>query len=358
VKNKKIFLVFLILINWGLNPSIAQNIIIARNKADSLFCQQYVQNKFEDIGLKIWPDQEITGKSKNLENIIQSAQQEISQKNGNLRLLNNLYIWVIVDTCGIVRGGFCPKGMTDSETIVAQQAISFFQKEEFIPASIRKKKLVNDFLFLITPSAIAQDFVNPIPKREIRKLERWMMRRYRRNKDCDCTISRDSITMIHVFWVGYDTEGFIDKDCFISLDFAKHIKPWHDQYGCQRYLSTCTGFFDNRGVFLGSAYLYWFDCHLPRADYVNYYEKLYDEITKHGIKHVFQIYNLALGELIGVSENGEVYLISGTFGDHFKTVKIQNIPDDYWFELFEKPENPGKRKSLDEIEILDESNYY
>ena len=221
-----------------------------------------------------------------------------------------------------------------------------------------KKSFLLLFFFIIGAVAIAQDFVNPIPKREIRKLERWMMRRYRRNKDCDCTISRDSITMIHVFWVGYDTEGFIDKDCFISLDFAKHIKPWHDQYGCQRYLRTCTGFFDNRGVYLGSAYLYWFDCHLSRADHVNYYEKLYDEITKHGIKHVFQIYNLALGELIGVSENGEVYLISGTFGDHFKTAKIQNIPDDYWFELFEKPENPGKRKSLDEIEILDESNYY
>ena len=114
-----------------------------------------------------------------------------------------------------------------------------------------KKSFLLLFFFIIGAVAIAQDFVNPIPKREIRKLERWMMRRYRRNKDCDCTISRDSITMIHVFWVGYDTEGFIDKDCFISLDFAKHIKPWHDQYGCQRYLRTCTVFFDNRDVYLG-----------------------------------------------------------------------------------------------------------
>lgn len=185
------------------------------------------------------------------------------------------------------------------------------------------------------------------------------MRRYRRNKDCDCTIRRDSITMLHMFWVGYDTEGFIDKDSFISLEFAKHIKPWYRQYGCQRYLSTFTALYDNRGLCLGSAYLNGVGCkHRPKADNVVDFEKLYDEITKFGIKHVFQIYNLALGELIGVSENGEVYLISGfcSRGNHLKTAKIQNIPDDYWLELFEKPENPGKRKLLYQIELLDESN--
>lgn len=185
-----------------------------------------------------------------------------------------------------------------------------------------------------------------------------MMRRYRRNKDCDCTISRDSITMIHIFWVGYDTEGFIDKDSFISLEFAKHIKPWYHQLRCQRYLETHTALFDNRGVCLGSVYLYRVGCrHLPKADNVVDYEKLYEEITKHGIKHVFQIYNLALGELIGVSENGEVYLISGLVrGNHFKTAKIQNIPDDYWLELFEKPEHPAKRKLLYQIELLEDTN--
>ena len=87
------------------------------------------------------------------------------------------------------------------------------------------------------------------------------------------------------------------------------------------------------------------------------HEKLYDEITKHGIKHVFQIYNLALGEMIGVSDNDEVYLISGfgSIGNLFKTAKIQNIPDDYWLELFEKPENPAKRRLLYQIELLEES---
>ena len=220
-----------------------------------------------------------------------------------------------------------------------------------------KKSLLLLFFIIIGSVAIAQEFVNPIPKREIRKLERWMMRRYRRDKDCDCTISRDSITMIHIFWVGYDTEGFIDKDSFISLEFAKHIKPWHDRFGCQRYLRTYTALFDNRGVCLGSAYLYSFGCkRRPKADNVIDYEKLYDEITKHGIKHIFQIYNLALGEMIGVSKNGEVYLISGfgSLGNHFKTAKIQNISDDYWLELFEKPENPGKRKLLYQIELIEE----
>ena len=223
-----------------------------------------------------------------------------------------------------------------------------------------KKSFLLLFFIIIGSVAIAQEFVNPIPQREIRKLERYIMRRYRRNKDCDCTISRDSITMIHIFWVGYDTEGFIDKDSFISLEFAKHIRPWYFQYGCQRYLETFSSpLYNNKGVCLGSAYSYTFGCkRRPKADNVVDFEKLYEEITKHGIKHIFQIYNLALGELIGVSENGEVYLISGfcSRGNHLKTAKIQNIPDDYWLELFEKPENPGKRKLLYQIELLDESN--
>ena len=223
-----------------------------------------------------------------------------------------------------------------------------------------KKTFLPLLFFIINSFAIAQEFVNPIPKREIRKLERYIMRHYHRNKDCDCTISRDSITMIHVFWTSYDTEGYIDKDSFISLEFAKHIEPWHDWLRGQRYLRTHTLLFDNRGVCLGSVYLYDVGCgHLPKADNVVDYEKLYEEITKHGIKHIFQIYNLALGELIGVSKNGEVYLISGlVHGNHFKTAKIQNIPDDYWLELFEKPENPAKRKLLYQIELLGESNNY
>ena len=221
-----------------------------------------------------------------------------------------------------------------------------------------KKSILVFFAIIISSLVVAQVFVNPIPERDIRRLERRVIKLYGRNKDCDCTISRDSITMIHIFWVGYDTEGFIDKDCFISLEFAKHIKPWYVQYGCQRYLRTYTYLYDKRGGCLGNAYLYNFSCkQRPKADNVIDPEKLYDEITKHGIKHVFQIYNLALGEMIGVSDNDEVYLISGfgSIGNLFKTAKIQNIPDDYWLELFEKPENPAKRRLLYPIELLEES---
>lgn len=145
---KILFSIILFLLNNYFNSSFAQNIIIATHKEDSLFCQLYVQNKFGDIGLKTWPDQEIRGKDKTLENIVYCVQEKIIQKNDNLHLHNKLYLRIIVDTSGIVKGGFCPYGLSDEEMNIARQAISFFQEEVLIPASIRKRNIVYDFPFV------------------------------------------------------------------------------------------------------------------------------------------------------------------------------------------------------------------
>lgn len=161
VEKKLLFLIILISLNNYFNSSFAQNIIIATNKEDSLFCQQYVQNKFEDIGLRTWPDQEIRGKDKTLENIVYRVQEKIIQKNDNLHLHDKLYLWIIVDTCGIVKGGFCPKGLSNGEIFVARQAISFFQEEVFIPASIRKRKIVYDFPFVFEQKTVNFPFLYP-----------------------------------------------------------------------------------------------------------------------------------------------------------------------------------------------------
>lgn len=223
-----------------------------------------------------------------------------------------------------------------------------------------KKSILVFFAIIISSFGVAQVFVNPIPERDIKRLEQREMRLYRRNKICDCSINRDSVSMIHIYWADYDTQGFISKDCFISLEFAKHIIPWYDHYGCRRLLRTYTILYNQSGFSVG----FWNGWDLfcgrnkTKGDNIIDNELFYDEITKHGIKHIFQIYNLALGELIGVGENGEVFLISGfgSLGNHFKVAKIQNVPDAYWLELFDKPEHPATRKLLYEIEILEETN--
>ena len=148
VERKILFMIILVSLNNCSNSSFAQNIIIATNKEDSLFCQHYIQNKFEDTGLKTWPDQEILGKDNTLENIVYRVQEKIIQKNDDFHLDDKLYLWIIVDTSGIVKGGFCLKGLSDAETFIAHQAISFFQEEVFISASIRKRKIVYDFPFV------------------------------------------------------------------------------------------------------------------------------------------------------------------------------------------------------------------
>ena len=147
---------------------------------------------------------------------------------------------------------------------------------------------------LINALAFAQDFTNPIPKKDIKRLERIVRRHYRRDKDCDCTISWDSISMISIYWVSYETEGYIDKNSFISLEFAKHLEPWYFQYGCQRLLRNNTCLYDQRGTYLGSfnAGNGWgFSCgsYGRKGDNIFDSDKFYKIITEHGIKHLFQI---------------------------------------------------------------------
>lgn len=212
--------------------------------------------------------------------------------------------------------------------------------------------------FLAISLVCAQSFLNPLPQKDVRTLERTVMKLYYKNKDCNCRISKDSITIVSIYWVGYDTDGYIDKNCFISLEFSKHIIPLYQHYKWHRLLYNYTFLFDYYGTSLGFSNGWSFSCSQTKlkGDNIIDSEKLYNEIMKHEIEHIFQIYNFALGELIGISKKGEVFLISGfaSMGNHLKVAKVQNIPDDYWIRLFEKPERPATRPLLYQIELLEE----
>lgn len=128
---------------------VAQNEAIAFSEEDRRFCQEYRKLKIEETGTHIWPDHIIESERGNIDSVLQEIKTKTLVHYGHLDCFRSLYVDIVVDTNGVVRGGYLVKKVSSCEMEAARYIVRLFQKEKFIPASIRGRKVVYDIPFLI-----------------------------------------------------------------------------------------------------------------------------------------------------------------------------------------------------------------
>ncbi len=88
---------------------VAQNEAIAFSEEDRRFCQEYRKLKIEETGTHIWPDHIIESERGNIDSVLQEIKTKTLVHYGHLDCFRSLYVDIVVDTNGVVRGGYLVK---------------------------------------------------------------------------------------------------------------------------------------------------------------------------------------------------------------------------------------------------------
>lgn len=165
----------------------------------------------------------------------------------------------------------------------------------------------------------AQELPNPFPKEEIQKLEKKVMKMYKKASP----ESTDDVHIFHVFDVACDNREI--KETFADTSFVKNLYPRYDKVRCKKYPASISMVCDSGNQIVG---VWFWDRYFDHA--VIFDQSFVDTLDSRHIVHVYRVLDgLKDPLLIGVTYDCKTCLIdSRQYG--YKVYPIAECSDLQW----------------------------